>query len=123
MSCVAWSRVRTVDSISFGTYGMGLTAKIPRRAAGYALFERITELEKKSERYCLIGHSHGGSVILSALTFSTYRRRFLSGLSRWVTIGTPFIAFARRPVLFFRLGVKARIAYITVITFIRFWLF
>jgi hypothetical protein len=45
----------------------GQNSETSRRAAGQALLQRLAALEQKGEKYCLIGHSHGGSVIASAL--------------------------------------------------------
>ncbi len=33
-----------------------------RRQAGARLFEELQKLEARNEDYCLVGHSHGGSV-------------------------------------------------------------
>jgi hypothetical protein len=95
----------------------GLNSENSRRAAGEELFNRLIGLEKKGERYCLIGHSHGGSVVLASLLNSTRRRRKLSGLSRWITVATPFIAFARKPLLFFRLGLLGKAALAAMLTY------
>jgi hypothetical protein len=95
----------------------GLNSETSRRAAGKSLFSRLLDLEKQSQRYCLIGHSHGGSVILSALMRSTHRRRPLKGLSRWISVGTPFIAFDPKSVLFSRLGLLGKAAYLSIIAF------
>jgi hypothetical protein len=95
----------------------GLNRESCRRAAGRALFSRVADLEKKGERYCIVGHSHGGSVILSALMLSAHRRRALTGLSRWITVGTPFIAFDPKSLLFSRLGLLGKAAYLSVIAF------
>ena len=105
----------------------GLNSETSRRAAGQALAMRLDELERKGEPYGLIGHSHGGSVILSALTQKTYRRCPLPGLSRWITVGTPFVAFQRKAFLFSRLGLIGRAAYISLMTYacffaLAFWL-
>jgi hypothetical protein len=94
----------------------GLNRESCRRAAGRALFSRVADLEKKGERYCIVGHSHGGSVILSALMLSAHRRRALAGLSRWITVGTPFIAFDPKSLLFSRLGLLGKAAYLSVFT-------
>ncbi len=105
----------------------GLNSETSRRTAGKALALRLDELERKGEPYGLIGHSHGGTVILSALTQTTYRRRPLPGLSRWITVGTPFVAFQRKAFLFSRLGLIGRAAYISLMTYacffaMAFWL-
>jgi hypothetical protein len=94
----------------------GLNSETSRRVAGKSLFGRLSALEKEGQRYCLIGHSHGGSVIVSSLFQSAYRRRSLSGLSRWITIGTPFIGFEPKIFLFSRVGVISKAVYLTAMT-------
>ena len=44
-----------------------------RSAAGRALLKRLRELEQAGASYHLVGHSHGGSVILHALRLSCAR--------------------------------------------------
>src|SRR5262245_32626842 len=82
----------------------GENSESSRRVGGRKLFGTMSEAEKKGERYCLIGHSHGGSVISNALLLSTYKRQKLSGLARWITIGTPFLRFSPAFWLFSRIG-------------------
>jgi hypothetical protein len=90
----------------------GQNSETSRRAAGQALLKRIATLEQTGQKYCLIGHSHGGSVIAAALLASG-RRNALPGLSRWLTVGTPFIRGRRRGLLFSRLGLSGKSAYIS----------
>jgi hypothetical protein len=95
----------------------GLNRESSRRKAGRELYSRLDHLEKTGEPYCIVGHSHGGSVVLSALLLSTHRRRALTGLSCWITVGTPFIAFDPKSFLFSRLGLLGKAAYLSLITF------
>jgi hypothetical protein len=95
----------------------GLNSETSRRAAGKLLFKRLLNLESRGEHYVIIGHSHGGSTILGAMLISNHRQRILAGMSRWITIGTPFIAFNRKALLFSRLGLLGQILYISFITF------
>lgn len=95
----------------------GLNSETSRRAAGVALAQRLDELDRRGERYCVIGHSHGGSVIASALIRSAHSRTPRSGLSRWLTVGTPFVGFARKRLLFTRLGVLGRAGYVSLLTY------
>ncbi|KUO54455.1 MAG: hypothetical protein APF80_10650 [Alphaproteobacteria bacterium BRH_c36] len=81
----------------------GDNSEIERRRAGRALYRRMKALEQEGEPYCVIGHSHGGSVISSALLEAAQRKQPLSGLKRWVTVGTPFVNLRRERVLFLRL--------------------
>jgi hypothetical protein len=99
----------------------GLNSETSRRTAGKLLLGRLFHLEKKGERYCLIGHSHGGSAILSGLALAVYSRRTLPGLSNWITVGTPFISFARKAFLFSRLGLLGKAAYLSAFTFMCLW--
>jgi hypothetical protein len=91
----------------------GQNSETSRRAAGQALLQRLAALEQKGEKYCLIGHSHGGSVIASALFAAGSRKNSLPGLSRWLTVGTPFIRGRKRGFLFSRLGFLGKSAYIS----------
>ena len=95
----------------------GYNSEVSRINAGFALVEHVANLEQQQKRYAIVGHSHGGSVILAALTQCIYRRRPLPGLSRWITVGTPFIAFARKTFLFSRLGVFGKAAWVSWLTF------
>lgn len=96
----------------------GANSERSRREAGTQLKRRLEALEHAGERYGLIGHSHGGSVILAALLQSAYGRVMLPGLSRWLTVGTPFISFARHRVLFSRVGLLGKAVYISLLTFL-----
>src|SRR5262245_2753055 len=71
----------------------GANSELARRAAGAKLLARLVEYEKANERYHLIGHSHGGSVIWHALVASARNGSRLTGLQSWATVGTPFLSF------------------------------
>lgn len=64
-----------------------------RRRWGLCLLKRLNELEGAGQRYHLIGHSHGGSVIWHALRASARSGRQLQNLQSWSTVGTPFLQF------------------------------
>ena len=81
----------------------GDNAESDRRAAGVRLFNRLQELESQNEKYCLLGHSHGGSVISHALLQSVVNNKPLNGLQRWITVGTPFVELRKERFLFLRL--------------------
>ncbi|MBU2581548.1 MAG: hypothetical protein KJ622_07505 [Alphaproteobacteria bacterium] len=81
----------------------GDNSELERRKAGRALLKRMRSLEKDGEPYCLIGHSHGGSVVSSALLEAAARQEPLSGLKRWITVGTPFVSLRKERSLFLRL--------------------
>jgi hypothetical protein len=95
----------------------GANSEASRRAAALDLLLKIRRLEEDAEKYCLIGHSHGGSVVAAALVASVSERCKSPNLSRWITIGTPFIARQRHALLFTRIGIIAKSAYLTCVTF------
>jgi hypothetical protein len=53
-------------------------------------------MEESGQRYHLVGHSHGGSVIWHALTLSAAQGKRLANLRSWCTVGTPFLTVAPR---------------------------
>jgi hypothetical protein len=65
-----------------------------RRRAAARLLRRLRNEDAFGNRYHLIAHSHGGSIVWHALVGSVrIRRRQLEGLASWTTVGTPFLAF------------------------------
>lgn len=86
----------------------GENSELGRRAAGAALYRELRALDARGEPYCVVGHSHGGSVIASALLEASRRKQPLNGLRRWITIGTPFIVLRRERWLFTRLDLWPR---------------
>src|SRR6185437_183268 len=52
----------------------GDNSEVERREAGIRLANVMRELEARSEPYCLVGHSHGGSVASYALLQCAARR-------------------------------------------------
>jgi hypothetical protein len=62
-----------------------------RSKAAVQLLEHLQALEESGRPYHLIGHSHGGSVIWSALRLATARKQELRHLKSWSTVGTPFL--------------------------------
>lgn len=87
----------------------GDNSEVSRRAAGDALLGKLRMLEQRNESYCVIGHSHGGSVISSALLSSARARKPLQGLKGWITVGTPFIEMKRETLLFERLTLVKKV--------------
>jgi hypothetical protein len=69
----------------------GENSEVARRVAGAKLLDRMMQLEARNEPYCVVGHSHGGSVVANALMNSLARRVQLPNMKRWVTVGTPFV--------------------------------
>ncbi len=100
----------------------GRNSENSRRAAARGLFERLSKCVNNSQMCCAIGHSHGGSVIASALIQASIRKASLNGLSRWITIGTPFIALEKRGLMFSRLGAFGKTSYISLIV-LSLWMF
>jgi len=72
----------------------------------------MRQFEELREAYCLVGHSHGGSVIADAVFRLSSRRTPASGLSRWITVGAPFIKLQKRRLLLSRLGLIGKTAYL-----------
>ena len=70
----------------------GKNSELDRREAGRALAAQLTALEDDNgtERYHLIGHSHGGNVILNALCQLQRNPRKLGAV---VFMGTPVLSF------------------------------
>ncbi|MEO1204900.1 MAG: hypothetical protein AAFV45_01075 [Pseudomonadota bacterium] len=81
----------------------GDNSETVRRREGARLFHELRQLEKAGETYCLIGHSHGGSVISHALLYAAANKTDLPGLQKWLTVGTPFIHLRKERFLFLRL--------------------
>ena len=88
-----------------------------RRAAGNVLYRKMIDLEKAERPYCLVGHSHGGSVIADALMRAAIERQPLQHLRRWITVGTPFIVPQKARFLFSRLNRLGRAVLVAIITF------
>lgn len=90
----------------------GANSEIERRTAGRALRKRLLALEAQGEKYCVVAHSHGGSVLSAALLECGGRREQLPGLQRWITIGTPFIELRKEPFLITRLDLWRRVVFV-----------
>jgi len=89
----------------------GLNSETSRRGAGLKLYEVMQEHESRAEPYCVIGHSHGGSVISAALSEAAEKGNSLPHLRTWLTIATPFITSEKNRFLFSRLGTFGQAAY------------
>ncbi|MCB1522000.1 MAG: alpha/beta fold hydrolase [Hyphomicrobiaceae bacterium] len=90
----------------------GENSELDRRQAGKALLQKILELESRNEPYCLVGHSHGGSVIAAALLRAAAKKQKLPHLRRWITVGTPFVNMRREPFLFTRLDLPRKVIFV-----------
>lgn len=83
-----------------------------RRRAGSALLSKLREYEARQEPYCLIGHSHGGSVIAAALLQSVAKGVKLDGLKKWITVATPFVSLRKERFLFSRLTLPRKVLFV-----------
>jgi hypothetical protein len=107
----------TDGQLEFVPHGWtGLNSESARRRAGSDLFKRLQGFEAEERPYCVIGHSHGGSVIVHALAEGSHQKRDLPRLSRWITVGTPFIAYRNIKTVLSRFGVVGKAAYVLAMT-------
>ena len=90
----------------------GDNSEVERRDAGDRLTTIMRDLETKSEPYCLIGHSHGGSILSDALLANAARRRPLANLKRWITVGTPFLKLRKELWLLTRLSLMRKVIFV-----------
>ncbi|HML29980.1 MAG TPA: hypothetical protein PKE16_14325, partial [Hyphomicrobium sp.] len=90
----------------------GDNSEVERREAGNRLTKVMRDLESKSEPYCVIGHSHGGSIISDALLNGAARRLPLANLKRWVTVGTPFLKLRKELWLLTRLSLMRKVIFV-----------
>jgi hypothetical protein len=95
----------------------GANSEVSRRKAAKALVALVNQCEAKRERYCVIGHSHGGSIVAQALMNLASSRCSPTMLARWITIGTPFISFTKSTLLFSRLGLIGKSLYVALLTY------
>lgn len=101
----------------------GNNSERARRKAGARLLSELKSLEANDEKYCVIGHSHGGSVISAALLEAAARRVKLDGLKRWITIGTPFVELRRECFLFLRLPLILKAIFVASLMLLFMFLF
>lgn len=82
-------------TFSWGKSGRGgQNSHLQREAAGKALFKALKQ-EFAGDKVILIGHSHGGNVILSALRRAAYLGDDLNNLRMAILVGTPLLTFTR----------------------------
>jgi hypothetical protein len=94
-----------------------------RRKAGSDLLALLRQLEERKESYCLIGHSHGGSIIASALVESVAKGQPLEGLKKWITVGTPFVELRKERFLFTRLTLPRKVLLVASLMLLMMFLF
>jgi len=100
-----------------------LNSELDRRYAGTELLKVLRGLDRQNEPYCLVGHSHGGSVIASALIDSAAEKKPLSGLRRWITVGTPFVGMRKEKFLFTRLSLTRKVLFVASLMLFMMFLF
>jgi hypothetical protein len=88
-----------------------------RRAAAKDIFATIQSCQRNNEPCCLIGHSHGGSAITSALMLAAHRKEELPCLKSWITVASPFIKLRKSRWLFARVSQWGKAAYVVLVTF------
>lgn len=98
-------------------------SEVARRDAGSSLLAFLRGLDANQESYCLIGHSHGGSVIASALVESVARGKPLIGLRKWITVGTPFVELKKERFLFSRLTLTRQVMFVASLMLLMMFLF
>ena len=89
----------------------GCNSETSRRNAGSNLYGVFQEYEQRGEPYCVIGHSHGGSVISAALFEAARNNDSLPHLASWISVGAPFISTRKNRFLFSRIGPFGKAAY------------
>ena len=100
-----------------------LNSETDRRNAGSALLRLLRGLDARGEPYCVVGHSHGGSVIASALIESVARKKPLTHLKRWITVGTPFVGMRKEHFLFTRLTLPRKVMFVASLMLFMMFLF
>jgi hypothetical protein len=114
----------TDGKLEFVPHGWdGLNSEKARRAAGSALLKRLQGLEATDQPYCIVAHSHGGSVVMHALDLGSRLERGLKGPSRWITVGTPFVSFRSVKLVLSRFGILGKAAYVLAMTLVLLYAF
>ena len=90
----------------------GSNSEVERREAGSRLYKTLKEIDARGEPFCVVGHSHGGSVVAWALLESAAKKNELKNLKRWITVGTPFVNLKREKLLIQRLPLLLKVAFV-----------
>ena len=98
-------------------------SELDRRRGGSELLKLLRSLDAKEEPYAVVAHSHGGSVIAAALIESVARRKPLTHLKRWITVGTPFVGMRRERFLFSRLTLTRKVIFVASLMLAMMFLF
>src|SRR4051794_2312407 len=100
----------------------GANSETGRRLAASQLLSVMQTLEAARESYCIVAHSHGGSVAAHALLLAAAGQQPLPHLARCITVGTPYITFAKSRWLFARSKLLEQAAFVAVAAFSLFFL-
>src|SRR5262249_8415892 len=95
----------------------GENTESSRRKAAKDIHAALKRCEHEKEPCCIIGHSHGGSAITSALMLAAGENNRLPCLTKWITVASPFIKLNRKRLLFSRLSQLGKSAYVVMVTF------
>jgi hypothetical protein len=90
----------------------GENSERERRRSGHQLYLELLRLEEEGKPYCIVAHSHGGSLVSAALLEAASRKKELPNLKRWITVGTPFVELQRERYLFMRLSLILKAMYV-----------
>ncbi len=96
----------------------GDNSELARRDAGGKLLTAAAELDKNGKSFVMVGHSHGGSVISASLLEAVAKRKPLANLSRWITVGTPFVRLQKEMFLFSRIPLFLQATYVALLLFV-----
>lgn len=78
----------------------GKNSESSRRQGGKKLYKLIRKLENTKDEYTILGHSHGGMVIIECLKLAIKDGVDLKYLKKWMTVGTPFIEYVPKTMIF-----------------------
>ncbi|MCI5047933.1 MAG: hypothetical protein MRY59_10550 [Aquisalinus sp.] len=88
----------------------GKNDELSRRDAAEGLLWELIQYDEREEDVTLIGHSHGGSVISTALRLATSTERDFDHIKGVITVGTPFIRMKPQRWLWERLDFSGQLA-------------
>ena len=77
-------------------WDVGANSEAERSDYGARLFQNLKAIDEAGEPFFVISHSHGGNVVFHALLEAISRMDNLANLKRWISLGTPFVNFARK---------------------------
>ena len=101
----------------------GDNSELSRRKAATRLLAELKTLEAQHEKYCILAHSHGGSVVSAALQEAASKGIKLEGLKRWITVGTPFLELRPERYLFTRLPLLLKALFVASTILLFMYLF